>query len=79
MSAQVFDVVSKSRTEVEIVHHEEGHHYRFSVTKSGSGKRVLSDSAHTVAGLAARHPPEWYSASARAFATTVAHRAHAID
>lgn len=79
MSAQAFDIVSKSRTEVEIEHHEEGHRYKFSVTRNGSGKRVLSDSTHTVAGVAAKHPPEWYSASARAFATTVAHRAHAID
>lgn len=79
MSSHAFDVISKSRTQIELAHHEEGHRYTFSVTKNGAGKRVLSDSAETVAGLTAKHPPEWYSASARAFATTVAHRAHAID
>ncbi|MGO4339939.1 hypothetical protein AB4037_34180 [Labrys sp. KB_33_2] len=79
MSAHIFDIVSKSRTEVVIAHHEEGHSYRFSVAKSTAGKRVLADTVHSVAGLAAKHPPEWYAASARAFATTVAHRAHAID
>ncbi|MFC2248018.1 hypothetical protein ACETRX_00180 [Labrys portucalensis] len=79
MSAHAFDIVSKSRLEVVIAHHEEGHSYRFSVAKNAAGKRVLSDTVHSVAGLAAKHPPEWYAASARAFATTVAHRAHAID
>jgi hypothetical protein len=79
MSAQAFDIVSKSRTQIEIAHHDEGHHYKFSVTTNGSGKKVLADSTETVPGTAAKHPPEWYSASARAFATTVAHRAHAID
>jgi hypothetical protein len=79
MSGHTFDIVSKSRTEVVVVHHDEGHHYTFSVTKNGAGKRVLSDSTQTVASTTAKHPPEWYSASARAFATTVAHRAHAID
>ncbi|MDQ0391778.1 hypothetical protein [Labrys monachus] len=79
MSAPAFDIVSKSRREVEIAHHDEGHRYKFSVTTNGAGKRVLADTTETVAAAAAKHPPEWYSASARAFATTVAHRAHAID
>ncbi|GLS23547.1 hypothetical protein GCM10007874_65680 [Labrys miyagiensis] len=79
MSAHAFDIVSKSRTEVVIAHHEEGHSYTFSVAKNAAGKRVLAETTHAVAGPAAKHPPEWYAASARAFATTVAHRAHAID
>jgi hypothetical protein len=79
MSAHVFDIVSKSRTEVVVAHHEEGHSYTFSVAKNAAGKRVLAETTQAVAGQAAKHPPEWYAASARAFATTVAHRAHAID
>lgn len=79
MSAHAFDIVSKSRTEVVVSHHDEGHSYTFTVTKNAAGKRVLADSAQAVAGPTAKHPPEWYAASARAFATTVAHRAHAID
>jgi len=79
MSAHPFDIVSKSPTGVEIAHHDEGHHYKFSVVKNGQGKRVLADTTETVAAAGAKHPPQWYSASARAFATTVAHRAHAID
>jgi len=79
MSSHAFDVISKSRTEIEIAHHEEGHHYKFTVTKNGQGKRVLADTTEVVATAGAKHPPEWYSASARAFATTAAHRAHAID
>ncbi|MDQ0471085.1 hypothetical protein [Labrys wisconsinensis] len=79
MSSHAFDVLSKSRTEIEIAHHEEGHRYKFSVVRNSQGKRVLSDTAEVVAVSGARHPSEWYSASARAFATTAAHRAHAID
>ena len=79
MSAHAFDIVSKSRTEVVVAHHEEGHSYTFSVAKNAAGKRVLAETTQAVAGQAAKHPPEWYAASARAFATTVAHRAHAID
>lgn len=79
MSAHAFDVLSKSRTEIEVAHHEEGHRYKFSVVRNGQGKRVLSDAVDVVAIPGAKHSSEWHSASARAFATTAAHRAHAID
>lgn len=79
MSTHSFEVLSKSRTEIEVEHKEEGHRYKFSVIKTAQGKRTLSEYAEVVAKSGSKHPPEFYSGSARAFATTSAHRAHAID
>jgi hypothetical protein len=79
MSSHAFDVLAKSRTGVEIVHHEEGHRYKFGVVTNASGKRVLADSVEVTASAASKRAPEFFSGSARAFATSIAHRIHAID
>jgi hypothetical protein len=79
MSSHAFAVVSKSPTEIEVIHNAEGHHYKFGVVRTGQGKRILSDTAEITPKPGAAHPPELYSGSARAFAISEAHRMHAID
>jgi hypothetical protein len=79
MSAHAFEVISRGRNEIEVVHAAEGHCFRFLVVTNARGKKTLSESVEVIAKEGARHPPEFFSASARAFAVTVAHRSHAID
>ena len=79
MSVHAFEVISRARNEIEVRHTEEGHCFRFLIVTNARGKRALSESVEVVAKEGARHSPEFFSASARAFAVTVAHRSHAID
>jgi len=79
MPAHTFEVISKSRKEIEVGHIVEGHHFKFAVVVDSHGKRVLSETAEIVAKEGSAHKPEMFSGSARAFAITAAHRAHAID
>ena len=79
MSVHAFEVISRARNEIEVRHTEEGHCFRFLIVTNARGKRVLSESVGVVAKEGARHSPEFFSASARAFAVTAAHRSHAID
>jgi len=79
MSAHSFEVLSKSRKEIEICHIAEGHRFKFLIVVNSHGKRELSDAVEISAKEGSAHNPEMFSGSARAFAITVAHRAHAID
>lgn len=79
MSAHAFEVISKSRKEVEVGHIAEGHRYKFLVVVDSHGKRVLSESVEVKRKEGSPHTPEMFSGGARAFATTIAHRAQAID
>ena len=79
MSVHSFEVISQARNEIEVRHTEEGHCFRSLIVTNARGKRALSESVEVVAKEGARHSPEFFSASARAFAATVAHRSHAID
>ena len=79
MSAHTFEVLSRAHNEIVVRHAAEGHRFKFFVITNAHGKKVLSDSVEVVAKEGAAHTPEFFSGSARAFAITVAHRAHAID
>ena len=79
MSAHTFEVLSRAHNEILVCHAAEGHRFKFFVITNAHGKKVLSDSVEVVAKEGAAHTPEFFSGSARAFAITVAHRAHAID
>jgi hypothetical protein len=79
MPTHAFEAVTKTRKEVEVRHIAEGHRFKFSVVVDSHGKRILSDSVEVVANEGSAHSPEMFSGSARAFAVTIAHRAHAID
>ena len=79
MSVHAFEVISRARNEIEVRHVAEGHRFRFFVVTNARRKRFLSESVEVVAKEGARHPPELFSASARAFAVTAAHRSRAID
>jgi hypothetical protein len=79
MSAHAFEVPSRARNEIEVCHTAEGHRFKFFVITNALGKRMLSESVEVIAKEGSTHMPEFFSGSARAFAITVAHRAHAID
>jgi len=79
MSTHAFEVLSKSRKDIEVRHIAEGHRFKFAVVVDSHGKRVLSDLVEVAAKEGSAHTPEMFSGSARAFAVTEAHRAHAID
>ena len=79
MSAHAFEVLSRTRNEIEVCHTAEGHRFKFFVIKNAHGKKILSESVEVVAKEGAIHTPEFFSGSARAFAITVAHRSRAID
>lgn len=79
MSAHAFEVLSRSRNEIEVCHTAERHRFKYFVVTNSHGKRILSESVEVVAKEGAAHKPEFFSGGARAFAITVAHRSHAID
>ena len=45
MSSHAFDVISKSRTQIELAHHEEGHRYTYSVTRNGASSKDAMNSS----------------------------------
>ena len=79
VSSHAFEVLHRTSSEVEVVHKVEGHRYKFSIVKNSKGVRSLSDTASVTANKGAAHRPELFSGTARAFATSEAHRKHAID
>jgi hypothetical protein len=79
MSSHAFEVLSRSGTQIEVVHKVEGHRYKFTIIKNAQGKRSLADTVEVSAKAGADHRPELFSGSARAFAISEAHRKHAID
>jgi hypothetical protein len=79
MSSHAFDVLSRSATQIEVVHKAEGHRYRFPIVRNAQGKRSLGETVEVSANPDAAHRPELFSGSARAFAISEAHRKQAID